>query len=123
MTTDSLTRIYDPARALALAAGRPEIRDRTLVGMLALLEDPPTRGRLLEVRQYALETAACYEVAHRAVGLARQAAMPQLQALLRALCDALDAQDLAEAERLGRGLPAAIAAVRAAVAASGHRAD
>lgn len=108
------TPLYDPTRALALAGGRAELRDAILLGLLDLLDDPA--GRLLDVEQYAQETAACYEVAHRAVGLARQAAMPALETLLRALAEALDAGSLTEARRLGQQLPAAIAAVRTVLA-------
>lgn len=109
------TRIYDPERSLALAGGRAVIRDQILSGVLAFLDDPATVGMLLDSRQLRRERAVCYEVAHRAVGLAKQAAMPQLEALFRAISDALDANDLAQAERVAQGLPLAIDAVRAAV--------
>jgi len=109
---------YDPERALALAGGSSAIRDRTLMGVFEFLQDPARGGRLLDVRQYHDEVAACYELAHPAVGLVRQAAMPELEVLLRALTDALDARDLAKAERLGLRLPAAIDTVRSVVSAS-----
>ncbi|QIK39082.1 response regulator transcription factor [Caldichromatium japonicum] len=65
--------------------------------------------------------AAGYEVAHRAVGLARQAAMPALETLLRALADALEAGALEEAQRLGQCLPEALAAVRHVLAGGRNR--
>jgi hypothetical protein len=110
-------QIYDPARALAIAGGRPELRDATLLGLLELLED--ARGPLGNVAHYAGDPATVYEVAHRAVGLARQAAMPALETLLRALADALEAGALEEAQRLGQCLPAALAAVRRVLAGGG----
>jgi hypothetical protein len=109
---------YDPERALALAGGSSATRDRTLTGVLEFLQDPARGGRLLDVRRYQDEAASCYELAHRAVGLVRQAAMPDLETLLRALTDALDAQDLEQAHGLGLQLPVAIDAVRSAVSAS-----
>jgi hypothetical protein len=109
---------YDPERALALAGGSVAIRDRTLAGVLDFLHDPARGGRLLDVRHYHAETAACYELAHRAVGLVRQAAMPALETLLRALTDALEERNIVEAQRLGARLPAAIDAVRSALSAS-----
>jgi hypothetical protein len=110
--------IYDPARALAIAGGRPQLRDATLLGLFELLED--AGGPLGDVAHYARDPAAGYEAAHRAVGLARQAAMPALETLLRALADALEAGALEEAQRLGQCLPEALAAVRRVLAGGGN---
>ena len=111
MTTAETKTIHDPDLALARAGGRADVRDGMLIGLLDLLDDPARGGRLLAVERYDRETAACHEAAHRAVGIARQAATPQLEALLLALEAALAAGDLAEAARWGRRLPAAIEAV------------
>jgi len=108
MSTTDTRAIHDPEQALALAGGRPELRDQTLIRILDWLDDPDAGGLLRAVGRYGQETAACYEAAHRGCGLARQAAMPTLATLLRQLADALDAADLARAETLGRQLPAAI---------------
>jgi hypothetical protein len=115
MVTPRPKPVFDPERALQLAGGRPAIRDQILAGVLAFLDDPATAGTLLDVTRYRSDAAACYEQAHRAVGLARQAAMPELESLFRALADALDAGDVSTAEPIGLRLPAAIAAVRAAL--------
>lgn len=119
MVTTRAKPSYDPERALQLAGGRPEIRDQIAAGVLAFLDDPDTADMLLDPGRYRAETAACYELAHRAVGLAKQAAMPALESLLRDLADALDAGDVDTAERIGLRLPAAIDAVRAALSVSG----
>ncbi|MBK1719720.1 hypothetical protein [Thiocystis violacea] len=115
MTTAEPKAIYDPDLALARAGGRADVRDRMLIGLLDLLDDPARGGRLLDVTRYGLETTACLEAVHGAIGVARQVATPRLEARLRALKAALDAGDLAEAERVGRLLPAAIDAVCAAL--------
>ncbi|MCK7472106.1 MAG: hypothetical protein MZU95_16160 [Desulfomicrobium escambiense] len=49
--------IYDPARALAIAGGRPQLRDATLLGLLELLED--ARGPLGDVTHYAARSGHC----------------------------------------------------------------
>ena len=110
--------VYDPNLALARAGGRADVRDGMLIGLLDVLDDPARGGRLLDVRCYRRERAACREAAHRAVGVARQAATPQLEALLRALEKALAAGDLTAAEHVGRHLPAAVDAVYAALGAA-----
>lgn len=121
MVTARAKPIYDPERALRLAGGRPGIRDQIAAGVLAFLDDPATAQPLLDPGRYRAETAACYELAHRAVGLTRQAALPELEFLFSALAEALDAGDLDTAERLGLRLPAAIDAVRAALSVAGTR--
>ena len=112
--------VYDPDLALARAGGRADVRDAMLIGLLDLLDDPARGGLLLDVRRYGRETAACREAAHRAVGVARQAATAQLEGLFRSLEEALERSDLAEAERLGRRLPAAVEAVYIALGAPGQ---
>ncbi|NEV61625.1 hypothetical protein [Thiorhodococcus minor] len=119
MPTTAANDVYDPDLALARAGGRAEVRDRMLIGLLDLLDDPACGGRLLAVQRYGSERAACREAAHRAAGVARQAATRQLETLLRALEQALEAGDLEEAGRLGADLPAIIAAVCNAVAHAG----
>lgn len=111
MTTADIKAIHDPDLALARAGGRADVRDGTLIGLLDLLDDPTRGGLLLDVDRYGRETAVCREAAHRAVGVARQAATPQLEALLVALEEALAAGDLAAAARWGQRLPAAVEAV------------
>ena len=117
MTPTDPTAVYDPSLALARACGRTEVRDRMLIGLLDLLDDPDTVHRLLDVQAYGREPAICREIAHRLSGLARQLAMPELAALCQALTDALDAGDQSDAERLGQRLPGAIAALQAALSA------
>ena len=119
MTDNVAKDIYDPDLALARAGGRTDVRDRMLIGLLDLLDDPSCGGRLLDVQRYASETAACQEAAHRAAGVARQTATPPLEAVLLALEQALGAGDLEEAERLGRRLPAIAEAVCTALADAG----
>jgi hypothetical protein len=123
MTTATITTVYDPDLALARAGGRADVRDAMLIGLLDLLDDPARGGLLLEVARYGRETAACQEAAHGTVGVARQVATPQLEALLRALEATFEAGDLAEAERVGRRLPAAVEAVYAALGAAGSSAS
>ena len=114
------TDLYDPEQALALAGGRPALRDQTLIRLLELLADPAGGGLLCDVTRYGPQREACYEVAHQAVGLAQQAALPQLARLLRALTTALADADLAAAHALGQRLPAAIDAVQSVLASSDH---
>lgn len=108
---------FDPEQALALAYGKPEIRDRILAGALAFLAPDGDVVPLLDSESFRVDPAARGELAHRALGLARQAGMLELAQLFRELTDALDARRFEDAERTGRALPEALQRARAAVAA------
>ncbi len=49
---------FDPDQALALAYGKPEIRDRVLVGALAFLSPDGDVAPLLDSRSFRVEPAA-----------------------------------------------------------------
>ena len=108
---------YDADQALALAYGKPEIRDRVLAGVLAFLAPDGDVAQMLNGQYVHTDPAAHSELAHRGLGLVRQAGMLELAQLFRELTDALDARRLADAERIGRALPEALQRARAAVAA------
>jgi hypothetical protein len=108
---------FDPDQALSLAYGKPEIRDRVLAGALTFLAPDGEVAPLLDSESFRVDPAARGELAHRALGLARQAGMLELAQLFRELTDALDTERFADAERIGRALPEALQRARAAVAA------
>lgn len=72
---------------------------------------------LFDVSCYRSNPTRSYALVHRAVGLARQAAMPRLQSLCKELETALEEGEFVTAEELGGNLPATVASARAAVAA------
>ena len=111
--------LFDAEMALALAAGDRRIRWEVVQGVLGMFSEAGEMSSLFDVTTYGDDTSNAQELSHRAVGLAKQAALPALEALCKKLELALQANNISAAVALGRQLMPLVTRTRSAVATAG----
>jgi hypothetical protein len=104
-------------KACLIAGGSPAVRDQIIDGVLDLFGEQGELAPLLAIPDEPRDARALRELSHRAVGLARQGAMPRLEALCVRLNACLAENRLEDAGALGPALREERENVRRAVVA------
>ncbi|WP_089728639.1 hypothetical protein [Candidatus Thiosymbion oneisti] len=117
MVTENSDNIphYDAALALSAAGDVPAVRDEIANGILDLFSDKGELAALFEVSLYRRDPTRSRVLTHRAIGLAKQGAMPSLELLCKRINTAINSGEFAVAEELGRELPVIIESIRTIV--------
>jgi len=100
MNADSI----DWDRACVLAGGSPAIRDQIIDGVLALFSDQGELAPLFAISPQPSDLPLLRTLSHRAVGLAKQAAMPGLEAVCKQLNACLAEGRFEDAGAMGTAL-------------------
>jgi hypothetical protein len=104
-------------KALLIAGGSPAVRDQIVDGVLDLFADQGELAALFSIAPHPHDIDALREMSHRAIGLAKQGAMPRLEALCARLHSCLADNRLEDAGALGATLREEREHVRRAVIA------
>lgn len=113
MDVDSI----DWDKAGLIAGGSSAVRDQIIDGVLELFADQGELAPLFTIPAYPSDLRRLRELSHRAIGLAKQAAMPKLEGLCARLHACLAERRFEEAGTVGAALRAERDTVRRAVAA------
>lgn len=112
-------QLYDAELALTLAAGSVSVRNAVVSGVLDYFSDAGAMSGLLALDAYPERAEEVRELAHRAVGLARQAAMAQLEAHCRRIEANMESGAIPGAQALARELEPLLACIRNRVEGDG----
>jgi len=107
----------DWAKALLIAGGSPAVRDQIVDGVLDLFAEQGELAALFSIAPHPDDIRGLRELSHRAIGLAKQGAMPRLEALCARLHTCLADNRFEDAGALGAALREEREHVRRAVVA------